>query len=555
MSRSRSEAPEAGVDPLRPADYAGGSGDRSPVQPRLGPVGWLRFIWRQLTSMRTALALLLLLALAAIPGSLVPQRSSNPNGVIQYQQDDPEMFEVLDALGLFSTFESPWFSAIYLLLFVSLIGCILPRARHHLQALRARPPRTPARLTRLAGFRQDTMEADPETAVAEGTRLLRRLGYRVERYDARGTFSVSAERGYLRETGNLIFHSSLVGVLIAVGIGGGLGYSGQRILVQDTSFTNNRASYDSFNPGRFFADDQLAPFSLRLDDFIGEYEFELNTAFWHPVDFVAEMSVREPGGDWRPAELRLNDPLPIGDTQTYLLGNGFAPVITIRDPDGVAVSSEAIPFRPQDGNLFSLGVVKVADGLDEQVGMVGIFAPDAIKIHDVLSSFSPDPHNPVVQFEVYTGDLGLDDGVAVNVYTLDTDDMEPRAGREADEPAIELAPGQSAELPGGLGTVEFTGLLRFVSVEIHHDPSVGWVLGFSIAVLGGLLLSLFVPRRRVWIKATAGPEGSVVEYAGLARGEDPRLEAAVRDVARAHRAALGESPLEEAARDADAARA
>ncbi|MBX9718880.1 MAG: cytochrome c biogenesis protein ResB, partial [Microbacteriaceae bacterium] len=66
------------------------------MQPKLDVAGWLRFAWRQLTSMRTALVLLLLLAVAAIPGSLVPQRSADPNGVVQYERDNPEMFAVLD---------------------------------------------------------------------------------------------------------------------------------------------------------------------------------------------------------------------------------------------------------------------------------------------------------------------------------------------------------------------------------------------------------------------------------------------------------------------------
>lgn len=68
--------------------------------PRLGPAGWARFLWRQLTSMRTAIVLLLLLALAAIPGSLVPQRSSDPNGVIQVRSDNPELVWLYDVLSL-----------------------------------------------------------------------------------------------------------------------------------------------------------------------------------------------------------------------------------------------------------------------------------------------------------------------------------------------------------------------------------------------------------------------------------------------------------------------
>ena len=57
--------------------------------PKLGFVGTARFIWRQLTSMRTALLLLLLLAIAAVPGSLFPQRAADPNGVTQYFAANP----------------------------------------------------------------------------------------------------------------------------------------------------------------------------------------------------------------------------------------------------------------------------------------------------------------------------------------------------------------------------------------------------------------------------------------------------------------------------------
>ena len=122
------------------------------AQPRLGLVGWLRWGWRQLTSMRTALVLLLLLAIAAIPGSIVPQRTADPNGVTQYRTNNPDLFPILDHLQLFDVYSSAWFSAIYILLFISLIGCVIPRTTHHFKALRARPPRTPARLSRLDDY-------------------------------------------------------------------------------------------------------------------------------------------------------------------------------------------------------------------------------------------------------------------------------------------------------------------------------------------------------------------------------------------------------------------
>lgn len=525
----------------RPSDHV----DNAPAQdadditqPRLGPLGYVRFFWRQLTSMRTALFLLLLLALAAVPGSLVPQRTSDPNGVLQFEQNDPQTFEVLNNLGLFSTFASPWFSAIYLLLFISLVGCIIPRTKHHFDAMRANPPKTPARLERLVGFESATTTADTEHAIDTGTALLKRQGYRVERY---GT-SLSAERGYLRETGNLVFHVALVGMLVTVGIGGGFGYSGQRVLVEGEPFANVRAGYDSFSQGRFFDESVLQPFSLRLDDFDADYELDVPTGVWHPSDFTASLSTRTPDGDWTPAPLKVNSPLSIGGTEVYLLGNGFAPVITVRDPDGEAVFSGPVPFLQLDGNLWSRGVVKVPDGLADQVAFSGFFYPDPILLSNgTYQSFSPIDHgDSLVTLFAYTGDLGLDDGGPVNAYTLDPSEMTQIAGGDADTPALEMNVGDVVDIPGGLGTIEYEGLRRYVSVDIHHDPTPGWALLFAALILGGLLVSLFVPRRRVWIKAVVDASGTRLEYAGLARGEDPALAASVADLARRHREVLGD---------------
>src|SRR5690606_32938846 len=178
---------------------------RGPTKaPSLGLRGTLLFLWRQLTSMQTALILLMLLAIAAVPGSLYPQRSVNPGLTDTFLEENGRWGEILDALGFFEVFSSPWFSAIYLLLFVSLIGCIVPRVGVHLRQLRARPPRTPSRLTRFTGHtRVELPGAERDELIESARRILHRSRYRTEvREERGGAVSVSAERGLLRETGN-----------------------------------------------------------------------------------------------------------------------------------------------------------------------------------------------------------------------------------------------------------------------------------------------------------------------------------------------------------------
>jgi len=552
----RVDGAAAASDPLRPADHI----DSAPVdeneinQPKLGFVGWLRWGWRQLTSMRVALVLLLILAIAAIPGSVFPQRTADPNGVVQYKQNNPDIFPALDAMRMFDVYSSPWFSAIYLLLFISLIGCIIPRIKHHAKALRALPPRTPARLGRLENHRSVVRDAGGTATVTDAAasidiaeKQLKSLGYRVARYDRGRTWSVSAERGYWRETGNLLFHIALVGVLITVGIGGGFAYTGQRVVIEGASYVNTLIDYNSINRGRFVADDSFQPYALTLDSFDVTYEDFGTPGAGQAGNFAANLTVRNVDGSKSKGTVRVNHPLHVGGDSIYLLGNGYAPTITVRNAEGEKVFSGPVEFLPQDSAMTSLGVVKVTDGMPEQLGMIGFLYPTPLKMKSgAYTSVHGALNLPLLTLDVYQGDLGVDGGKPVSVFELNTDGLEKLNGRTTDEKSIELQPGETADLPNGLGTVTFENVSpkgakdtlqsvkRYVSLQIHHDASAPWVLAFALLALGGLGLALFVPRRRMWVKATASDDGIHLEYAGLARGDDPTLAAAVDDLVRGH---------------------
>ena len=76
--------------PERPASRAGAARGAAPRPRRCDRGSSLRWIWRQLTSMRTALILLFLLALAAIPGSLIPQTRVDPSAVAAFKDRHPQ---------------------------------------------------------------------------------------------------------------------------------------------------------------------------------------------------------------------------------------------------------------------------------------------------------------------------------------------------------------------------------------------------------------------------------------------------------------------------------
>ena len=496
--------------------------------PALGPLEMLRWAWTQLTSMRTALFLLLLLAIAAVPGSLFPQRSVDANKVSDYLTNNPTMGPWLDKLQFFDVYSSVWFSAIYILLFISLIGCIIPRIKKHWQAMRSAPARTPARMSRLphSGSLELEEDADAAAVIREAAGILKKRGYRTElRLDGKRP-SVGAERGYIRESGNLLFHVSLVGILGSVALGGMFSYNGQRILVEGDSFVNTLVAYDSFRPGTAFNEDNLDPFAIRLDNFRVEFDRESTTHFGQPIAFDATVDVTEPGGMAQRKQLQVNHPLRIGATDVYLVGNGYAPEITVRDGEGNISFQGPVVGVPQDGVYTSLLVVKVPDAKPDQLGFTGFFLPTAVMGADGIS-YSADPAavNPQISFNSYYGDLGLDGGVPQNVYVIDTQKMTELNSRSLPAGGITLNAGQSYTLPEGKGSISFDGLKRYVGLDVHHDPGKVPVAIFAALALIGLATSLFIPRRRAWVAVSESPSGSgrIIEYGLLARGEDPRL--------------------------------
>lgn len=533
---------------------AGMSTQPEPVRlPELGPRGWARWAWRQLTSMRTALVLLFLLALAAVPGSILPQRPSNPDRVTAYARAHSTLFPLYDRLSLFDVFSSPWFSAIYLLLFVSLVGCVVPRSRLHWRAARARPPAAPRTFERLPQHRTITVDAPVEDVLAAAATTLRRRRYRIERGAVTGgTGAVAAERGHLRETGNLVFHLSLILVLVGVALGHLFGFKGNVIVVEGASFANVDGAYDTLQTGPRQRASSLAPFTLTLDDFSVHY-VPTGAQAGTPQDFAAKVTYRpDPGAAPRTAVVAPNRPLVVDHTKVFLTGNGYALRWTVRDGAGQVAFKGAVPFLPQNNNLASDGVIKLADAAPRPLALAGLLLPTAALVDGVPTSVFPGLKAPRVLITAFTGDWGADDGSPQSVYSLDptakglTQVMDPKDPKVPY--TVSLGVGDSQTLPGGNGTVTLDGIDRFVNFKIAHDPGTRPALVGTVLALAGLMASLFVRRRRVWVRATAaGPGRTVVEVGGLSRTEEEGLAAHVdaltADLTGALGAARPSSPL------------
>ena len=454
--------------------------------------------------MRTALILLLLLGIASIPGSIFPQRSQNPLKVNDYFKSYPGTAKFLDQLYMFDVYSSPWFSAIYILLFISLIGCVLPRTFEHLKGIGAKPPLTPKTLNRME-FHTETNSGTLDQAET----WLKKHRFRIRRDDN----SISAEKGFMRETGNLLFHLSLVLILVGVGFGSLFGMKGDAIINVGERFINIPTSYDVMSFGKLQTEKTLSPFSITATDFKATYELTTGA----PSDYKLTVNIADPVGSKEVSKIvRVNSPLTFGSTKVYLQANGYSPLVTVRDKSGEVKYQGAVIFLPQDGNLTSIGAIKVPD-MEPQVGLIGSFVPTFAR-NSERGAFStyPEVLDPRLLVSIWVGDLGLDSGIPQSVYRLDTSDMK-RIGLKT------LKLNETHNF--GEGSITFEGWTPWVNLQIVKDPGKIYALLGAIFAILGLLMSLFTRSRRIWVKENFDKSG--VEVAGLAKNSTPGLESEI----------------------------
>ncbi|MFE0205600.1 cytochrome c biogenesis protein ResB [Streptomyces sp. NPDC058985] len=509
--------------------------EEAPNLPSLGVIGWARWFWRQLTSMRVALLLLLLLSLGAIPGSLIPQDGVDAMKVEEFRQNHDILAPVYDKLGLFHVYSSVWFSAIYILLFVSLIGCIVPRTWQFVGQLRGRPPGAPRRLDRLPAYTSWRTGAEPEEVREAALTLLKKRRFRAH---AVGD-AVAAEKGYLREVGNLAFHIALIVMLIAFAWGQLFKYEGNKLILEGDGFANTLTQYDDFKSGNLFGQDQLDPFSFTLKDFRGTYE-PTGPNRGTPRIYEAHVTYSEGAdGAEKTRTIKVNKPLEIEGSKVYLVSHGYAPVVTVRDAKGnVVTDKQAVALLPLDSNVTSSGAIKVMDGyrnakgVKEQLGFNAFFLPTYGGEDSGMRSTFPALINPRLALSAYHGDLGVDAGFPQSIYQLDRTNLKEFKDSDGKLFKKRLKVGETMTLPNGAGSVTFDGIHEWAGFQVTQQPGSGWALGGAVVAILGLAGSLFIQRRRVWVRAVRGADGvTVVEMAGLGRSESAKVPEELGDLA------------------------
>lgn len=428
--------------------------------------GAIRRYWHEYTRMRTAIFLLLGILVIVLIGSFVPQQNtSDPTKVEAFLTSWPNL-NVLFAdlqLPLTQVFVSPVFYVLLGLLYVSLGWCVIRRGR-------ALVMRT------LRGYKRTPQ--------------------------------------YWGEWGSWLFHTSFFLLLIAVVWGKATGYQGLVTLTEGQSFTDTPAGYDTLQEGLLF-NGQHAGFTMRLNHFEATYASNGEAS-----DYVSNVTVFDRGKQLETKNIRVNDFLSVDGVNVYQQDYGWAPTIVVTNPAGQTVFNGPIQFFDDPQNIgdkaLGDGVLKVPDfgytvpGASEaiQLGAKMSFFPDATLLPAIDSNGTIDPtattygpggvspRNPVIELQLWVGNLGLNSGAAQNVNQLNTTGMQPYF---SDAHIVPILLGQSVPLtlPGANGkqvtfTISFPGLHQYSLFQVNDDHGVLLVYTSFVLIMSGLLTKLYL---------------------------------------------------------------
>jgi cytochrome c biogenesis protein len=416
--------------------------------------------WREYTRMRTAIFMLIGIVAIVAVGSFVPQQgTSDPTKVQQFLSDHANLNGLFSDLGLplTSVFVSPLFYVLLASLFIALGACVIRRGRALLVRTLKRYPRTPQ---------------------------------------------------YWGEWGSWLFHSSFFMLLTAVLLGKATGFQGIVTVPEGQAFTETRAGYDQLQEGLLF-NGHHAGFTMRLNRFTATY-----AANGEASDYVSEVSVVDHNRRVLTRDIRVNDYLGYDGVAVYQQDYGWAPRIQVRNPAGAVVYDGTVELFGTDKSQQT-GVLKVPDfdytipggSVPLQVGARLAFFPDAKVVPQLdatggidpaLTAYGPggpEKRNPVLEVQLFVGDLGLNAGQPQDVNQLDTDRMQPYF---ADAHTVALSLGQALPLPlpGADGksvqfSLSFPDLKQYSLFLVKQDGGVGFVYASFVLILTGLLVKLY----------------------------------------------------------------
>ncbi|MFN2452356.1 MAG: cytochrome c biogenesis protein ResB [Candidatus Dormibacteria bacterium] len=420
-----------------------------------------RRFWREYTRMRTAILFLIGLIALVLVGSFVPQQDTSAQTKVD---DFLAGHHSLNALGttlglpLTEVFVSPLFFALLASLYIALAACVLRRGRALVVRTLRGHPRTPQ---------------------------------------------------YWGEWGSWLFHASFFVLLVAVCWGKATGYQGIVTVTEGQRVTEARSDYDTIQEGLLF-DGRHAGYQVQLNRFAATYQ-----ASGAPRDFVSNVTVFDRGRAVQTRDIRVNEFLGYRGVDFYQQDYGWSPRVVVRNPQGRVVYDGFLQFFGGMKNVQT-GVLKVPDfgytipggRAPVQLGAKLAIFPDArttvpLAADGTLDTANPqyapggqEARNPVLQVQLYVGDLGLNSGRTQDVNGLDTARMTPYFA-DAHAVPLPLRGSLPLVLPGPSGqpvtfSVAFPELRQYSLFLVKRDNGVPLVYLSFGTIMTGLMVKLYI---------------------------------------------------------------
>lgn len=512
------------------------------------------FVWRSLRSMRTALILLLLLALASVIGSLIPQEMNSPARVAQFILDHPLLSLFYRKAGFFEVFGSWWFTLITTLLFISLFACLIPRTRATIRGARQRPIQA-REIDAFPLYREVRVEAAPGAVLASSRRVLSRRLFRT----SAGESQIAAEKGTAREIGSLLFHWAFVLILLGVLIGKGTGYVGHATVIEGQTWVDARSNYfGQLRTGRFFTEN-FSGIGIHLIDFQDPFR-----SSGIPMDFVSTVQLLDPSGAVaETTDIRVNHPAHFRGTDIFQYGFGWAPVVQIRRGGQVIASGpvamgQDVPPEGVPALALPWNGTEKLTSLSPNIGVSLEFWPDSAAFLQVQATGQPVQmitlNAPIIRFSAYQGKI-FDPATSTR---LDTSGMTKVSSHLVGQgQTVDLRTGEPLEPDPHTGkidygnrlTITFPGVRQYSVLQVSRDRGVSIVLLAAILLVLGLLPALYTARRKVWVRVQPAGTGSMVQVGGFSLQRKSQFE---EEFARLVKA-LAEAAGGEVPRDKEAA--
>jgi cytochrome c biogenesis protein len=299
------------------------------------------------------------------------------------------------------------------------------------------------------------------------------------------------------------------------------GFTGEVLIVEGERWKEAPIGYNTYDPG-LFGGNAHRGFEIVVDSFDVRFRDDGSAA-----DFVSSVRVFEGDRQVKEKEIRVNDPLDYRGVKMFQAAFGWAPRITITDSAGTTIFDDFVPTFPDGPRNTWKGVVKLPSVRPQTAFEVYLFptaeilTPEQADLLDdelgpgVRLRSRPGPptdDNPFVLMREYRGDLGLDDGPQ-NVFELDTSRLGAPVGL-----GLAQLEGNRFQFDGGL-IFSFPELRHYTGLQVKRDPGLGLVFSAAVLLFAGLVPSLYVSRRRLWLwvrPSFGSQEGALIAFGGLA---------------------------------------